>query len=151
MERPEHQPPRCSLQSDLPDPPTGCTVELSKLQLEDQKMTDFSELVGKTLTSVTNRDGEEIIFVTDADEKYTMYHPQDCCESVSVEDINGDLADLIGAPILVAEEAAARDPSASESGTWTFYKLATNKGWVDIRWYGSSNGYYSESFSFSKY
>lgn len=76
-----------------------------------------------------------------------LYHEQDCCESVYVESVVGDIQDLIGHPLTLAEEASNDDPDALESGTWTFYKLATVKGYVDIWFYGSSNGYYSEGVS----
>ena len=78
-----------------------------------------------------------------------MYHSQDCCESVTIDDINGDLNDLIGTTILLAElrtninECGPVD-EYDESYTWSFYTFRTRKGFVDIRWYGTSNGYYSE-------
>jgi hypothetical protein len=111
---------------------------------------DLSTLVGKTLAEVRRSGDEELFFTTQEGETFKMYHSQDCCESVYIEDIEGDLDSLVGNPILVAEVASKDDPEASESGTWTFYKLATIKGHVDIRWYGSSNGYYSESVDFVK-
>jgi hypothetical protein len=125
------------------------------------KYANFSDLIGKVL-SVVDVQGDEIIFrvapnvnpnnPTDVTpgEVYRMYHDQDCCESVHVTDVVGDVADLVGTPILRAEVESNDDPNASESGTYTYYKLATIKGYVDIRWYGSSNGYYSESVSFKK-
>ncbi|WP_142627891.1 hypothetical protein [Rhizobium sp. P007] len=109
---------------------------------------DLSTLVGKTLSEVRRSGDEELFFTTQEGETFKMYHSQDCCESVYIEDIEGDLDSLVGNPILVAEVASKDDPDASESGTWTFYKLATIKGHVDIRWYGSPNGYYSESVDF---
>jgi hypothetical protein len=118
---------------------------------------DFESLLGKVLKEVDVVDNDMIKFVTVDGEVYNMYHCQDCCECVSIESIVGDVQDLIGVPLLVAEESSSdENPEGAEvseyqdSFTWTFYKLATIKGYVDIRWYGESNGYYSESVSLRK-
>ncbi len=119
----------------------------------------IEELLGKTFLRVLVSDSEEMIqFITTDGFVYEMYHDQDCCESVSIDDINGDLDDLVGSPILMADESSSCDtnldgtPLENYDGscTWTFYRFATIKGYVDIRWYGTSNGYYSESVSIYK-
>lgn len=117
-------------------------------------MTSFSDLVGKTLIEIRGDRGcDELDFIVSEDEAYRLYHHQDCCETVQIEDICGDLKDLIGSPILSAEEVNSDDepaPEYAESYTWTFYKIATIKGSVTIRWLGTSNGYYSESVDFTR-
>jgi hypothetical protein len=108
------------------------------IQVEDMEGLTFREV---------KADDNEIQFITDGG-KFVMYHSQDCCENVYVESIVGELTDLVGSPILLAEESTSNKNSlnnSEESFTWTFYKFATIKGYVDIRWYGSSNSYYSES------
>jgi len=119
-------------------------------------MEKFEDLVGKVLVSVENKENDELVFTLDTGEKYKLYHSQDCCEGVSIEDIIGDLNDLVGSPILMAEEVTSRTnpedvtKEYQDSFTWTFYKLATIKGYVTVRWYGESNGYYSESVDWSQ-
>ena len=120
---------------------------------------EFSKLVGKTLVRIEGAEvgSERIEFFEKDGEEYVLYHSHDCCESVSVEDICGDIADLLNTPILAAEEAESdtnpegvKVPDYQDSFTWTFYKLSTIRGSVTIRWYGSSNGYYSERARFEK-
>ena len=115
-------------------------------------MEKFSDLKGKILSEIQNINNDQLIFTTTEGEKFKLYHSQDCCESVSIEDINGDLKDLIGNPLILAEETSNElgNELGNESETWTFYRLATVKGYVDIRWIGISNGYYSESVYFEK-
>jgi len=124
-------------------------------------MVEIKELLGKVITKI-DQSNNELTFLIEDGTKYKMYHEQDCCEDVTIEDINGDLEDLIGSPILQAEEVSDYKPILEEdvkktnealewgSCTWTFYKLATIKGYVTIRWFGESNGYYSESVTFAK-
>lgn len=113
-------------------------------------------LKGKILRKIIRNGDEELIFEVSDDESYRMLHDQDCCESVIIEDICGELDWLIGEPILKAEERTSdeapdiRDREYDSSETWTFYELATIKGNVTIRWYGTSNGYYSMSVDFNR-
>src|ERR1700674_5472991 len=117
----------------------------------------FNTLVGKTLKFVEQGD-DSIKFTTEDGEVYRMYHSQDCCESVAIEDINGDLSDIVGFPVLMAEANTGERPADRpltandyvDSETWTFYRIATIRGTVVIRWLGESNGYYSESVDFVK-
>lgn len=116
----------------------------------------LSDLVGKTLVKI-DKTNDSLLFETSDGKQYKLHHYQDCCESVYIESIVGDLSDLLGEPILFAEESASRKhppgytaSEYEESFTWTFYKFATRKGYVDVRWFGESNGYYSESVEFDE-
>lgn len=142
---------------------------------------EFHELMGKVISRIDYRphNDEEILFHCADGTIFKMWHDQDCCESVWIEDVCGDLDALLDAPILQAEEAySCESPKDfdhlltdddrrreflkrlqegdnevghdAESQTWTFYKLANINGSVTIRWYGSSNGYYSEGVSFKR-
>lgn len=117
-------------------------------------MAKISDLVGVTFKSVEQRGTDEIHFVAQDGRHWRFYHEQDCCEGVDVEDICGDLSDLVGTPLLQAEDVSDETPDPEDPGyesyTWTFYKFATIKGSVTVRWLGVSNGYYSESVDFEQ-
>lgn len=107
------------------------------------------QMLGRVFVRVEGSVGdEELTFVRDDGARFVFHHFQSCCEHVRIEDIVGDLQDLVGEPLLLAEEVSNADgpkPEYADSYTWTFYKFATRRGYVDVRWLGESNGYYSES------
>lgn len=146
-----------------------------KDELEQAGLNKFESLVGRIIERVEGGyKGSGVIKLHLSDGNVgVMYHDQDCCEGVQVEDVCGDIAAIVGSPVLSAEEVSQSGSSeydwdsdddkrkiegwpegiavpdyVSESFTWTFYKLSTIKGSVTIRWLGESNGYYSEGVDF---
>ena len=114
----------------------------------------LADMIGVTMAEVSaTKNGDVMRFTAQDGRVWELSHSQNCCESVRIEDIVGNLQDLVGVPLFMAYESvnSQRDlaPQYADSWTWTFYKFATVKGYVDVRWLGESNGYYSESVDFS--
>ncbi len=97
-------------------------------------------LINKTAKSVCTTD-DTMTFGLITGEKIIFYHSQDCCETVYIEAIDGHIDDLVGSPLFMAEEILEYDGHT----TYTFYKFATIKGYVTVRWNGRSSSYYSET------
>lgn len=121
----------------------------------ESHVTRIEQLVGMVMRDVSVGD-ENVVFESECGRRFLMWYEQDCCARCEMIDVSGDVADLVGAPIVSAFKVtsdADEAPSGhyeNDSMTWTFYKFATAKGYVTFRWFGSSNGYYSEEASFSE-
>ena len=113
----------------------------------------FDELIGKTPWKIeqhTDEEGDVISLEIHFDDLTCVdfYNeetggPNDC--RAILVDVEGELDDLIGRPLTVCEavnqEGGTGDPRWN---TWTFYRLASDQGFVTLRWGGASNGYYCE-------
>ena len=111
----------------------------------------MKRFIGETITKIEGKVGYGyLVFSCASGKKFKMFHEHDCCEDVHVDEIIGDIQDIIGSPIVLAEESTSNENpegvkiDCQDSFTWTFYRLGTIRGDVVIRWYGESNGYYSE-------
>jgi hypothetical protein len=121
----------------------------------------FAKLIGQTPVEIDGmKEGsEEVTIVTKEGGKLTLRYEPDCCASCSICQVDGDPMDLLGLPLQMCEESGnvpdhdmlteqGAGNGASyhdESYTWTFVRFATVAGYVTLRWYGSSNGYYREA------
>lgn len=109
---------------------------------------NFSDMIGKTLESIEET-GERIVFNFADGTACESVHLQDCCESVKVDHTKGNVADIIGTPILEAEEDSESGgepkPEYPDSWTWTRQRIRTERGEVTFVWLGESNGYYGET------
>lgn len=110
---------------------------------------NIEELKGEVLTNIDVA-GDEIMLTTQSGRKVRIFHCQDCCESVSIHGIDGEVTKLLGKPLLDVSETNPDDAPAEgsdESYTWTVHEFRVDDATVIVRWFGSSNGYYSESVS----
>ena len=89
-----------------------------------EQQYDFSRLIGEEIQNIVVDDDSVMMLSKHYSRPvYLIYHMDDCCEDVYLEDICGDLEDLIEEKITMAElvtkEGDPLDPD-HESNTWSF-------------------------------
>lgn len=101
--------------------------------------TDLTEISDLTTIEIEFEKGS-LFYLTPNDASYLW----GCENSVTLVDINGDFNDLIGSEIIIAEERnkEIRDCENYIHEGYTFYTFRTQKGSLDLRFDGQSNGYY---------
>ena len=108
----------------------------------------FEMFKGAKILSIhgLKEDSDLVTIVTDK-LSLQFFHWQDCCESVYVAQVDGDIEDVVGKTIHVFEERAVVSESEWDLLCATFYTIRTDGGDLTWRWDGRSNGYYSVSVS----
>lgn len=123
------------------------------------KNNKIDGLLGEVIVHIEQKEinGEirEIEFYLKNGYKIGFYGFGDCA-NIFLQDICGDFEDLLDNPVLIAEIAKSdmkdSEPEMvkminkgfdTDASLWTFYKISTIKGSVDLRWMGLSNGHYS--------
>jgi hypothetical protein len=118
----------------------------------EERIARMNLLEGNKIKDViVSEDKTEVLFIMYNAGIVKMYHDQDCCESVWLEDVSGDWDDIKNTEIIEFRKTKSTDKQfyktdeiLDDSVTWTFYTFRTIKGDVTLRWCGTSNGYYSE-------
>ena len=125
-------------------------------QISNAEHVDFEDLKGLTITKVEmlisdakwqkNYDNQinQVLLTMSDGSRYLLYHEQDCCEDVYLEQIIGYPEHLIGSEILEAKTESDEFGDMGDDVTeLTFHHVKTAKGTVVFKWNGSSNGYYN--------
>lgn len=117
---------------------------------------NFDFIIGKTIKSFNLNDNKtELIFISEDDKIYKMfYHNMGNSECV-LEDIVGDLNDLVGMPILKAYKTIENGKSKinkffNDWELWTFYNFSTIKGTITLKWVDIDDYYYSVEVQFEE-
>lgn len=109
---------------------------------------EFSDLVGKTITSIDGLSSNHVVINTECGNTYQMHHEQDCCEHVYLKHVYGAECYVINEPIIYANSYTSDCSGEHGSGTRTTFTITTGSGSLILIWEGYSNGYYGEGVSF---
>ena len=116
---------------------------------------NLNDLIGKTVKVISIDNDELDITVTDGekDYRYGIRHFQDCCESVSLDSVDGNIHNMIGKKITDAYSMISDLPyeEYSGSGTRSVYRIVAEDDYLWLEWRGRSNGYYGEGVTFFQY
>ena len=115
-----------------------------------KKITEFEDLKGQYIDKIVIKGkGEEAcVYFYMLDLIYELRHYQECCESVELVDVCGDVEDFSN-NIIRRAECNTRDVDTEDGElTYSFYRLDSDKGSLVLRWTGESNGYYSQEVDF---
>lgn len=114
----------------------------------------LNSVIGKVIIGIEDLtvDSDKVIFTFKDGTQLIQYHEQDCCEGVFVSQVDGDVKKHLNATVTAFKEKVVTNDmdeyievnEYEESATATFYTLVTNRGYLDWRWQGGSNGNYSE-------
>lgn len=87
---------------------------------------------GHIFSNIFRHNDESIVFLSEDGTIFQMTNHND--KELYLADVEGDLNDLVGTQILQAE--CYTNSGDKPTWFWTFYKLATIKGYVTLRWSG---------------
>ena len=116
---------------------------------------DVHGIVGEVLTHIDlDPERDAIRLTTESGRTFLIHHDQDCCESVHIEDTEGNWRELLGKQVIEVthEETESGDPPPEDAESWTRTALAfkVDDATVISRWIGESNGHYSESVTIAE-
>lgn len=106
-------------------------------------------ILGAKVLSINYADSE--LKITTDKGVFCMFHSEDCCENVWLEEGLDEIHGLIGKTILSFEERSYTQSEPDEDeyySSWHLYTVTHTGGYLDLCWRGHGKVYYSHSVRF---
>ncbi len=95
-----------------------------------------------------DRKENKIMITTISGRRFMFCHNQDCCESVTIVDVDGYKQEDLKGDLLQIDYETFEPMDYCDHTTLTNIRFVCNHRTMIVRWVGTSNGFYSETVSF---